>query len=123
MGTAATRLLMRAPFFPSPFQEKKTCITILKQNLLRRHEINASYLRPLRLQAVLKVMAISFQTLIVQSSAAWATFKNIRSSFPEVCIHFLPDSAFVAMAKSEASRQMAMARIEQTKNGSMWPKQ
>ena len=46
------------------FRKRKTCINILILNLFRYHEINTSYLWPLQSQKVLKVMAISFQTLI-----------------------------------------------------------
>ena len=58
------------------FRKRKTSI-----NLFRYHEINASYLWPLQLQEVLKVVAISFQTLI--------------SVYVYVCMHFLADPVYI----------------------------
>lgn len=44
--------------------QEKTCMNISTLKLFRRHRINRSYLWPLRLQEVLKVVAIGFQALM-----------------------------------------------------------
>ncbi|XP_054860899.1 uncharacterized protein LOC118469362 isoform X2 [Amphiprion ocellaris] len=46
-------------------RKRKTCINISIPNLFRHHEINKSYLWPLQLQEVLKVVATGFQTFLL----------------------------------------------------------
>lgn len=59
-------------------RKRKACINIIKLNLLRHHEIHTSYLQPLQLRDMFKMVAMSFR-IFIRAAICWSVYTFFKS--------------------------------------------